>query len=225
MKKNYLKKLEYAMILFCSAGIMLLATGCSFAGVTYQNYVQAVLDCSYHENYQPYCDMTDHTTSEAEALFLNEKISLSTRIRNYYGVKSDFISEDMIQQYDDFAEEILKQTKYTIREVNRTGDVYQVTLILSPVDFWERTAPEIEAYYENDFTPKYARAKTQEKADMLEEVYARQVLQILKRSLKDLDYLTPVQYDFTIGMGENSVRGTTWQEIDAILLDYALRES
>ncbi|MDE7121881.1 MAG: hypothetical protein K2O42_06945, partial [Oscillospiraceae bacterium] len=103
--------------------------------------------------------------------------------------------------------------------------VYQVTLILSPVDFWERTAPEIEAYYENDFTPKYARAKTQEKANMLEEVYARQVLRILRQSLEDLDYLTPVQYDFTIGTGENSVRGTTWQEIDAILLDYALRES
>ncbi|MDE5768885.1 MAG: hypothetical protein K2H82_05820 [Oscillospiraceae bacterium] len=224
MKKKYFKifkKLKNNMFLFCSAGIMLLTTGCSFAGVTYQNYVQAVLDCSYHQNYQAYCDMTDHTISEAEALFLNEKISLSTRIRHYYGIKSDFISEEMIQQYDDFAGEILKQTKYTIREVNRTGDVYQVTLILSPVDFWERTAPEIENYYENDFTPKYSRAKTQQKADMLEEVYARQVLRILEQSLKELDYLVPVQYDFTIGTGENSVQGTTWQEIDSILLGYA----
>ncbi|MDE6088533.1 MAG: hypothetical protein K2G25_09130 [Oscillospiraceae bacterium] len=213
------------MFLFCSAGIMLLTTGCSFAGMTYQNYVQAVLDCSYHQNYQAYCDMTGHATLEAEALFAQEETSLSMRIRNYYGIRSDLISDEMIAQYNDLARQILKQTKYTIREVNRTGDVYQVTLILSPVDFWERTAPEIENYYENDFTPKYSRAKTQQKADMLEEVYARQVLRILEQSLEELDYLTPVQYDFIIGTGEYSVRGTTWQEIDGILLGYAETES
>lgn len=224
MSRGAVLVLRRMAVMLCLSGVMLV-TGCGFAGVTYQNYVQAVLDCSYHENFQAYCDLTDHTIQEAEQLFQDEKTALSTRIRNYYGVKSDFISEEMTAQYDELAGEILNRTKYTIREVNRTGDAYQVTLILSPVDFWERTAPAVESYYENDFTPKYTRAKTQQKADMLEEVYARQVLRILERSLEELDYITPVQYDFIIGTGENSVRGTTWQEIDGILLGYAEPES
>ncbi|MDE5753655.1 MAG: hypothetical protein K2H89_03815 [Oscillospiraceae bacterium] len=217
-------------ILRCMAAILCLSgilrfTGCGFAGTTYRDYVQAVLDCSYHGDYQAYCSMTIYTIPEATELFWDERDALSERIRNYYGIDSDKISEEMIGQYDTLAQQILMQTKYTIREVVQTDQAYQVTLILSPVDFWEKTAPEVKDYYENDFTPRYTRAKTKQKADMLEEVYARQVLRILNASLEELGYLEPVQYDFIIGTGENNVSGTTWQEIDAILLGYAQSES
>lgn len=207
----------------CMSGILQF-TGCGFAGKTYRDYVQAILDCSYHRDYDAYCGMTGNTVPEAAELFQDEKNALSERIRNYYGIDSERISEEMIGQYDTLAEQVLMQTKYIIREVVKTDQAYQVTLILSPVNFWEKTAPEVEDYYENDFTPRYARAATKQKADMLEEVYARRVLRILNASLEELGYLEPVQYDFMIGTGENSVSGITWQEIDAILLDYAESE-
>lgn len=213
------KKVRITVILVCLLWVLHL-TGCGFAGVTYQDYVQAVLDCSYHNEWQAYHDMTICTIPEAAALFDIEKTALSERIRNYYGVKSDMIAEKTIQQYDELAEEILMKTKYTVRDVRKTEEAYQVTLIISPIDFWEQSEPEVKNYYENIFTPKYTQAPTQIHADRLEEVYARQVYNILRQCVKNLDYQTPVQYDFTIGAGEYSVTGDIWQEISALLLDY-----
>ncbi|MBD5143389.1 MAG: hypothetical protein HDT22_07260 [Ruminococcus sp.] len=216
MKKN---KLRITAIFMCLLWILNL-TGCGFAGTTYKDYVNAVLDASYHNEYTAYHDMTICTIPEASDLFKNESSALSERMRIYYGVKSDMISQDTIQLYDTLAEEILKKTKYTVREVIKSGDAYQVTLIISPIDFWEKSEPEIKAYYENEFTPKYEQAPTQEKADKLEEVYAKQVYHILNQCMKNLDYLTPVEYHFTIGTGEYAVTGQIWKEIDSLLLNY-----
>ncbi|MDE7094322.1 MAG: hypothetical protein K2O52_05360 [Oscillospiraceae bacterium] len=214
-----MKKLRITAIFMCLLWILYL-TGCGFAGTTYKDYVQAVLDASYHNEYDAYHEMTICTIPEASDLFRNESNALSERMRTYYGVKSDMISQDTIQLYDKLAVEILKKTKYTVRDVLKTGEAYQVTLIISPIDFWEKSEPEIKAYYENEFTPKYEQASTQQKADLLEEVYAKQVYNILNQCMKNLDYLTPVEYDFTIGTGEYAVTGQIWKEIDSLLLNY-----
>ncbi|MDE6004363.1 MAG: hypothetical protein K2G88_03155 [Oscillospiraceae bacterium] len=214
-----MKKLRITAIFICLLWVLNL-TGCGFAGTTYKDYVQAVLDASYHNEYDAYHDMTISTIPEASDLFRNESSALSERMRNYYGVKSDMISQDTIELYDKLAVEILKKTKYTVRDVIKTENAYQVTLIISPIDFWEKSEPEIKAYYENEFTPKYKQAPTQEKANQLEEVYAKQVYNILNQRMKNLDYLTPVEYSFTIGTGEYTVTGEIWQEIDKLLLNY-----
>lgn len=216
-----MKKMRITAIFMCLLWVLNL-TGCGFAGTTYKDYVNAVLDASYHNNYTAYRDMTLCSTLDAELLFAIEETTLSERIRNYYGIKSDMISQDTIQLYDKLAEEILKKTKYTVREVLKTGEAYQVTLIISPIDFWEQSESKIKDYYENEFTPKYEQAPTQEKADKLEEVYAKQVYNILNQCMKNLDYLTPVEYNFTIGTGEYAVTGEIWKEIDSLLLAYSI---
>jgi len=209
--------MKRTVILFLICAVLL--TGCGFAGVTYQNYVTAVLECTYHHDYEGYQKLTNATIPEADSLYWAEVYPLSERIQDYYGLKPDLISDEMKENYNQLAEKILKKTKYNIRDVVKSENGYTVTLVISPVDFWEKSAGEVKAYYEDDFTPRYSTAKTKASADKLEEVYAFQVLKILNAHVDDMAYAPSVIYEFEIRSGENGVSAQTWQEIDSLLLN------
>ena len=205
-----------ALFLICAV----MLTGCGFAGTSYKNYVTAVLDSTYHHDYQAYLDMTTATVPDADGMFGYEASVLSDYIQAYFGLKPELISEDMHQGYQKLAEKILQKTKYTVRDVVKSENGYDVTLMLSPIDFWEQTAPEVTAYYENDFTERYSKAPTKESADKLEEVYAFQVLKILNAHADTVSYEPAVTYQFHIQSGENGVSAQTWEEIRHLLLNF-----
>lgn len=207
-----MKKLTPLLAVLC-----LILTGCGFARVTYREYITAVLDCTYHEEYQQYQEFTDASQLSAEAVYADEKSALSQRLRNTYGIQSDKISEDLIQSYDDLAGTILHKTTYSVRDVVNTDNTYIVVLVIAPIDFWQMTKFEVQDYYDFEFTEKYANAPTQAAADRLEEEFASRVLDILTEHVETLGYLEPIVYTFEIE--NNTISAQTWQEIDRLILN------
>ena len=195
----------------------ILVTGCGFAGETYQDYVTAMLNCTYHNEYDAYMKLTNASISDAESLFTYEAENLSQRIRDTYGIKSDMISEETQKAYISLAEKILKNTKYNVRDVMLAENTYTVVLVVSPIDFWQKSEKEVKTYYQGEFTEKYKNAPTRHEADKLEEEYAQKVLAILTRYAENLDYLEPVVYTFPIE--HTTVSPKNWQEIDKLVLN------
>ncbi len=199
--------------------LCLVLTGCGFAGESYRNYVMAVLDCTYHADCQEYCTMTNASVTDAEAFYAEKITEISRRIRDAYAVKSDLISEEILSGYDQLAGKILKNAKYTVRDVMHDGTDYTVALVVSPVDFWQRAEDSVRKYYYSDFLHQYKKAPTRIAADHLEEAYAAEVLDLLTEIAETPGYLEPVVYTFRI---ENtSVTAQDWQEIDKLILNLA----
>lgn len=208
-----MRKLCFINFMLC----FVLLTGCGFAGGTYRNYVTALLDCTYHENFSAYEEFTGAGENAAETIFQNEKENLSTYILDTYGVKKNLISEELMQQYLDFSGEILHQVKYTVRDVLSDNGNYTVILVISPIDLWKKSNLEIKAYYRKKFTPKYQAAPTKTSADALEEEYAAEILKILTAHLETIGYLEPETYVFPIE--HNTISSADWKEIDKRLLN------
>ena len=207
-----MKKLFPLLILVC-----ILVTGCGFAGETYRNYVTAILDCTYHNDYETYTELTNASVQSAESIYNQEAETFTQRIYDTYGVKPDMISEETQTSYRALAEKILQKTKYHVRDVMLAENTYTVVLVISPIDFWQKSEKEVKTYYEGEFTRKYKKAPTRKEADKLEEEYAEKVLKILEKYAENLDYLESVVYTFPI---ENTtVSSKEWQEIDKLMLD------
>ncbi len=207
-----MKKLFPLLLLCC-----VLLAGCGFAGESYRNYVTAILDATYHNDYKTYQELTGATTPDADGLYRLEAVSLSQKIRDIYGIKSDKISEETINAYTEFAESVLKKTKYTVRDVMHSENHYTIILVISPVDFWQKAEGEIKKYYYSEFFHKFRTAPTEAEADKLEEEYAFRVLEILKSNLNSLDYLESVVY--TCNIENNTVSAQDWEAIDKLILN------
>lgn len=207
-----MKKLIPLLLLLC-----VMLTACGFAGEAYRNYVTAILDTTYHNDYQEYQELTGAATPDADGLYRMEVNALSQAIREAYDIKSDKISEETIASYQQLAETILKKTKYTVRDVVHSEDTYTVVLVLSPVDFWQKSQDNIRKYYYSEFLHKYRTAPTEADADKLEEEYAFRVLEILQADVDTLGYLEPVVY--TCQIENNTVSAQDWEQIDQLLLN------
>ena len=207
-----MKKLFPLLIVIC-----ILVTGCGFAGETYRDYVTAMLDCTYHDECDAYVKLTNATMPDADGIYRKEAADFTKRIYDTYGIKSDFISVETHNAYVELSEKILKKTKYQIRDVMLAENTYTVVLVISPIDFWQKSEEEVKTYYKGEFTRKYKKAPTRNEADKLEEEYAQKVLTILSKYAENLDYLEPVVYTFPI---ENTtVSSKDWQEIDKLILN------
>ena len=206
-----MKKLFPLLVLFC-----LMLTGCGFAGESYRNYVTAILDATYHNDYEVYQELTGATTPDADALFQAEAWALGQRIRDSYSIKSDKISPETLNAYTEFAGTVLKKTKYALWDVAHSDNQYTVILVISPLDFWEKAEDDIRKYYYSEFLRKFRTAPTEADADKLEEEYAFRVLEILESDLDSLDYLEPVIY--TCYIENNTVSAQDWEAIDKIML-------
>ena len=207
-----MKKLFPLFVIFC-----LLLTGCGFAGESYRNYVTAILDTTYHNKYEVYQELTGATVPDADGLFRLEANALGKRIRDNYSIRSDKITPETCNAYTELAENILKKTKYTVRDVMRSENHYTVVLVISPIDFWQMAEDDIKKYYYSEFLHKFRTAPTQADADRLEEEYAFRVLEILKSDLDYLNYLDAVVY--TCNIENNTVSAQDWEAIDKLILN------
>lgn len=198
--------------------VLILLTGCGFAGETYRHYVTAMLDCTYHNECDEYVELTENVTMpDASGIFMSEAQNLSQRIRDTYGIKSDLISVETLNAYTKLAETVLQKTKYTVRDVLFAEDTYTIVFVISPVDFWEISKEPVQKYYQGEFTRKYKKAPTKKDADKLEEEYARKVLEILTDCAENISYLEPVVY--TAPIEHYTISPQDWQKIDNLILN------
>ena len=207
-----MKKL-FPLLVICAV----LLTGCGFAGENYRNYVTAILDCTYHNESSSYRELTNASELSANAIYENEFQKLNQIIYDTYGIRTDLISEETREGYEALTKAVLMKTKYNVRDVMHEDSTYTVVLVLSPVDFWERSQEKVRIYYYSDYFRKFRTAPTRADADKLEEEYASRILEILTDSAEHLDYLEPAVYTCTIQ--NNTVSAEDWQEVDRLLLN------
>lgn len=206
-----MRKLFPLLVICC-----VLLAGCGFAGENYRNYVTAILDCTYHGETSAYRELTNASELSANAVYENEFQALNQIIFDTYGIRTDLISEETRDGYKNLTKTLLLKTKYNVRDVMHENHAYTVVLVLSPVDFWERSQEKIRKYYYSEFFRKFRSAPTQADADKLEEEYASRILEILTDSAEHLDYFEPVVYSCTIQ--NNTVSAEDWQAVDRLLL-------
>ena len=207
-----MKKLFPLLVLCCA-----LLAGCGFAGENYRNYVTAILDCTYHGESSAYCELTNVSELNAEAIYQTELQELYQMLFDTYGIRQDLISEETCDGYQAVARTVLQKTKYTVRDVMHENQAYTVVLVLSPVDFWKRSADKVRIYYYSEFFRKFRTAPTRADADKLEQEYASRILEILTDCAEQLDYLEPVVYSCKIQ--NNTVSAEDWQAVDKLLLN------
>lgn len=210
------------VILLCTLCILL--TGCGFASSGYSDYITSILDCTYHAEYTDYQELTHARTADAEKIYQQEKDALTEKILKNYSIRADKISEDTLADYTALAEKILKKTKYQVRDVLPTENHhYIVTLVICPIDFFEKSVPLVETYYYSEFLRKYRKAPSQTAADYLEQEYAEKVLEILNQCADSIDYLESETYSFTVY--NSNIAPETWTEIDNLLLNLSTEQT
>lgn len=203
--------------------LVLCLSGCGGAAVTYTNYVEAVLDCTYHAQTEEYIRLTGVTEAEALALHENQVRQTAELICIRMTVKPDEISETTMDGYLALAEILLGKVQYSIAPAVKSGNAYQVSVISQPLDFWEISLPDVEQLYSSHFAERFARAEDHDKRlSRLEKEWGREVLQILNEYAEQtsgkeaVSTLLPMLPDAN---GRYTVSDANWQYLDYLLLD------
>lgn len=206
--------------------VCLLLCGCGNSAQTYQNYVQAVLDCTYKGDITAYREMTEAYDKDAEGLYAQETTYITELICNQMSVKYDALNPAMQNKYRQLAERLQNKLSYSVESVVKTGDAYQVTLTVQPTDFWDICIDDVEKLYQKEFSERFGRAEGQEgKLAVIEAVWGAKVLDILNSHIDETGYQEPVTAQFTIRTDEQgiyNVRSKDWLDLDDLMLDIAV---
>lgn len=214
------------LALFLTAACLLLSA-CAGSSQAYCRYVQAVLDCTYKGETAPYCEMTQASPEEAQALYVQETSYITQLICNQMSVKYDCLSENNQHAYEALAQELQGRLSYSVESVVETGDAYQVTLTVAPTDFWDICIDDVEQLYQAEFSERFGRAEGQEeKLRVIEGVWGAKVLRILESHISEAGCQEPEPMQFTIRTDEQgiyNVRSKDWMDLDDRMLDIAAK--
>ena len=126
--------MKHRIIAAAAACILCLGlTGCGHAAKTYTDYVQAVMDCTYHGDTKDYKSITKASETDAEAVHQDA---------------------ETLKGYDDLAASLIGKAKYTVSNAVKAGELYQITITAEPLDLWDLSIGELESTYKD----KYAKA-------------------------------------------------------------------
>ena len=207
--------------------LSLLLAACGNSSQAYNAYVQAVLDCTYKGEIEPYHSMTHVYDKEAYGLYMEETNYITQLICNQMSVKYDCLSENNQLAYQKLAEKLQNKLSYKVESVVEIGDAYQVTITVEPTDFWDICIDDVEKLYQKEFSERFGRAEGQEeKLKVIEGVWGAKVLQILNSHIDEAGYQEPETMQFTIRTDEQgiyNVRSKDWMDLDDRMLDIAAK--
>lgn len=221
-----LKKLR---VLIVGLAVCVLA-GCggssSIDGALYTNYIQAVMDCSYHGDFSNYIKVVnDATADDAQQVYDDTVDYYAYQLMYYNGVNDEEISEDLYNQYVSLAKEVMSKTKYTVNNANEVEGEYQVKIDITPIDFNDITNDEIDKYYD-EFIEMLSDLDTDSFTDeqwsSYEEAYGNGVLEILQKYVSKIGYKDPVSKIVIISYDEDGLFGISdqdWYDIDDYVVD------
>ncbi len=207
-----------SVLIFCG-----MLSGCANASQTYANYVQAVMDCTYHGNTTQYVALTGASQQEAYRIYNAEVESVATLICQKFDVDTEYLLPEVYDEYILFAKELLKTIDYQVESNFKLNDTYQVTLSTQPPDFWDIAFTYVENAYISEFLPRFAKIdetdSTQYGATMTS--WGKKVLEVLNQHLSEVTpqekkYLTiQIQAD---PQGHYTVSKQKWNTVDKFLL-------
>lgn len=202
--------------------LLLCLTGCGNAAATYTQYVQAIMDCTYHAQTEEYIRLTGVPEEEALAVHETQVQRTAELMCMKMSVKLGMLSEKTAEGYTALAEALLAQVRYSVESAVKSEGDFRVSVTAEPIVFWETALPEVEQLYENDFAERFARAEGNDlRLSRLEEEWGRRVLEILNGCAAETAYKEPVGTLVVItgnADGRYAVPESAWLRLDALLL-------
>lgn len=220
-------------ISFIMAIMLMMAftvTGCKDAGtkseaLIYKNYIEAVMDCSYHGETERYLEVVDAEESEAKEVYEGTVEYYAVQLMEYNAVSSEYISEDLYNKYVELAGKIMAKTKYNVNEATKVNGEYQVKIEIYPVDINDISYDDIEKCI-NDFEKQLDGVDTQALSDeewaQYEEAYGENVYNVLSSYVDKIGYKDVVSKIVIIQLDEDGNYGLSeeeWYDIDDYVVD------
>ncbi|MGN1167665.1 MAG: hypothetical protein ACI4S2_14695 [Lachnospiraceae bacterium] len=112
---------KYAAFLIMIALTVWAITGCGMKEKDAKAYVQATLDANYKGDFKEYIEITDSTEEEAKEIYENNMNIVMSSF-----VESDNITDEMNAKYKKLFQDIYAKANYTIGEVEKTGEGFDV---------------------------------------------------------------------------------------------------
>ncbi|MDD6571034.1 MAG: hypothetical protein PUF12_01475 [Thermoflexaceae bacterium] len=223
-------KRKFNVIVASMLFIALAVTGCDgkstkATAALYTNYIEAIMDCSYHGELERYTEVVDADSSEAEEVYNSTVEYYANELLYYNDVDSESISDELYDKYVALAGEIMAKTKYTVNEATKVNDEYQVKIEIYPVDINDITYDAVEQCIDefNKMMDSMDTTKlTDEQWLEIEEGYGENVYNILKEAVPQMGYKDVVSKVVIIEVDKDGYYGISddeWYDIDDYVVD------
>ena len=134
--------------IFAAAAACILClglTGCGHAAKTYTDYVQAVMDCTYHGDTKDYKSITKASETDAEAVHQEAVTYLSEQLCYQATVDRTALDAETLKGYDDLAASLIGKAKYSVSNAVKAGELYQITITAEPLTIFDVALSELES--------------------------------------------------------------------------------
>ena len=115
------------LALICAMAMVISMVGCQ-KGFDASGYVKGYLDTAMKGEYEEYAKICKVENSEAEKLYNDGVDTILTGWTT--GLT---LADDMKEKYRQLIIDILKSTKYTVKEATKDGDSYKVQVAIEPM--------------------------------------------------------------------------------------------
>lgn len=201
------------------------ASGSKATSALYTNYIESIMDCSYHGDLERYTEVVDADSSEAEEVHNSTVEYYANELLYFNDVDSESISDELYDKYVELAREIMAKTKYTVNEATKVNDEYQVKVEIYPIDLNDITYDAVEKVIE-EFNKMLdgvdTSAITEEQWLQYEEDYGESIYNVLKNALPQMGYKDVVSKVVIIQVDDDGYYGISddeWYDIDDYVVD------
>ena len=185
-----------AAILLVVVCLSLTACG-SKKSKKYQKYVNDLITANYLGATDEYIEATGANKKDAEEMYENNKMRLARALLSYYGL--DILPDDeLFEDMKSLAGIIYGAVKYNSGEAKKVDGSYKVDVEIYPIDILNQTDEEVKAYVDKFNEKVSAGEYNSYDKEAYEHEFAEGIVDILKGSVKNLQYGEPVKVTVTI---------------------------
>ena len=208
--------------LFFAVALCLTLFGCGSAGQAYTDYVQAVMDCSYHGDTTQYMAFTGCNETDAQQVHTAEIAYVTSLLCYKATVKEECLDEETAAGYRALAGELLSRVKYRIEPAMRSGSGYHVTIAAAPLDYWEKPAEMLQKIYSKNFAKRFYQAPPDsDELAQVEADWGKRALRVLNDAVEKVDYQDAQStiVEITVdAQGHYGISEQNWHVVDRLLL-------
>ncbi len=207
-----MKKRGIAVLLAVGSALCLSACVGGFTTEDAQNYVQSALDASYKADFEEYVEQTNSTQEEAEAMFQQNIDNVLAGI----GLEEAGVSDELVQQYRDVADDLLGLANYEVTGAEETEDGFAVEVAYEPFVGYDNLNAGLETVL-TDIASSMTEVPSDEE---LNQIIYEEILKLVQQMVDEPSY--GEQENFTIHINKDSGNVYTINEDDLVALDLAM---